>query len=112
MPNISAQIQELLTSHITTIIEEGKGILSEAEQAHPSMVDLSEATHKIKGGSGTAGFMDICEISTVMNDRFKALARDGGDIDDDMKANLEKFRLLLSSIKPEDSALWKKYVAE
>lgn len=111
MSNLSAEIQAILTSHIATIVGEAQAILEEADRPDPSIAFLSEATHKIKGGSGTAGFMEIFRIASALNDSFKLLVRDGGGMNAEILALLDEFRAAMSIIKPQDSLLWQKYIA-
>lgn len=85
-------------------------ILAEAQLKKPSIELLAEATHKIKGGSGTAGFMDVYAVTASLNEAFKKMLKEGGEIDDNIRNQLAQMKTLLENMKPETSELLQKYI--
>lgn len=110
MTDFASEIQALLHSHIEAIIREGTAILEESRRENPSIQLLCEATHKIKGGSGTAGFMDLFQITANLNEEFKRAHKCGGGIDENIRNQLCQLQILLENTKPESSTLYKKYI--
>lgn len=110
MSDIALEIRLLLCSCIETIINEGEKIVLESQRSNPSIEFLCEATHKIKGGSGTAGFMDLYRIADSLNEDLKSIRDSGSVIDKNIRNKFDEFQRTLGEVKPESSTLLKKYI--
>ena len=67
-------------------------------------------THKIKGSSGSIGFMKISEAAALLEQKFKVLLDANQQLTDDHKAQIfrqfEELSELITNIKPEVSTLY------
>ncbi|MFV0300475.1 MAG: Hpt domain-containing protein [Paracoccus sp. (in: a-proteobacteria)] len=110
MSDISSEIHALLRSYVETINVEGMKILEESLKENPSIEFLCEATHKIKGGSGTAGFTELYQVTTSVNDQLKHIREHGGGLNKDIHSQLVQLQIILKNTKPEASTLFGKYM--
>ncbi len=112
MTDFADEIRDLVETHTQTIIKEAGMIMEETQQPCPDLIYLAQATHKIKGSSGTVGFMELFEAAANLNQSLNQLAVCNARFDDEARELFAEFERLSSDLRPNQSNLWKTYVAQ
>jgi HPt (histidine-containing phosphotransfer) domain-containing protein len=115
--DVQAEIRKLLVTHCASLKKELEAVdASLVEITDPvSMVakpDLTQSVvliHKIKGSSGSIGFMDISAAAKRLETALRS-AQDHGTIDDETRWEIIESHATLSSLiataQPQDSRLY------
>lgn len=112
MTGLPDEIRQLITSHISTLHNEAREVSNGFRATPPDVGVLAGATHKIKGSSGTIGFIRVSEVATKMNNILRNLDPGTQHIPASCQKLLVEFEAAVSRMRPEDSTLWAQFMPQ
>lgn len=113
--NVQAEMRILITRHCETLRLEAEAVRVALERLNvPGATGVLEssvqAAHKIKGSSGTIGFLEVSEIAADLEMALRSFAASGqsprGPALEGLRRHCGELVRAVSILQPEDSRLY------